>query len=89
MAERLCADRRDAGRISAARLRHYHAQPGVVVLGLARGGVPVASEVATALGAPLDVFLSGSTGSRLAGLEPEPAVPRQWIHALWYGYRHC
>ena len=40
----------------ATRLADYAGRPDVVVLGLPRGGVPVAYEVARALGAPLDVF---------------------------------
>lgn len=49
-------DRRQAGRILARELDEYAERDDVVVLGLPRGGVPVAYEVATALGAPLDVF---------------------------------
>ena len=56
MSERLFQDRRDAGRALAGLLDHYRGQPDVVVLGLPRGGVPVAYEVARALEAPLDVF---------------------------------
>jgi len=55
------ADRADAGRQLAARLEHLRGQP-VVVLGLPRGGVPVAAEVATALGAPLDVIIVRKLG---------------------------
>ena len=38
-------DRKEAGRALAAVLKHYHEKKGVVVLGLARGGVVVADEV--------------------------------------------
>ncbi|HEV7897907.1 MAG TPA: erythromycin esterase family protein [Planosporangium sp.] len=56
MTDRLFRDRRDAGRVLAGLLDHYRGQPDVLVLGLPRGGVPVAYEVAMALGAPLDIF---------------------------------
>src|SRR5574341_859874 len=49
-------DRREAGRLLAGRLSAYADRSNVVVLALSRGGVPVAHEVARALGAPLDVF---------------------------------
>jgi erythromycin esterase-like protein/predicted phosphoribosyltransferase len=62
MAERLFQDRREAGRVLAGLLERYRGRPGVLVLGLPRGGVPVAYEVATALGAPLDVFLVRKLG---------------------------
>jgi len=56
-------DRRDAGRQLAARLlRKYAGRDDVVVLALPRGGVPVAYEVALALGAPLDVFVVRKLG---------------------------
>jgi len=55
------ADRADAGRQLAARLEHLRGEP-VVVLGLPRGGVPVALEVARALGAPLDVVVVRKLG---------------------------
>ena len=52
------ADRTDAGRALADALRQFADRPDIVVLGLARGGVPVAAEVARALHAPLDVFVA-------------------------------
>src|SRR5918911_4978009 len=55
-------DRADAGRVLASLLEGYAGRPDVVVLGLPRGGVPVAAEVAAALGAPLDVFLVRKLG---------------------------
>jgi putative phosphoribosyl transferase len=55
-------DRRDAGRQLAAKLAGYARDPGVLVLGLPRGGVPVAFEVARALHAPLDVFVVRKLG---------------------------
>jgi putative phosphoribosyl transferase len=55
-------DRADAGRQLAARLMDYANRPDVLVLALPRGGVPVAFEVAQALGAPLDVFLVRKLG---------------------------
>src|SRR5690349_10806339 len=63
MPDRLFRDRRDAGRFLAGRLEEYRGRPDVIVLGLPRGGVPVAYEVATALGAPLDVFLVRKLGT--------------------------
>jgi putative phosphoribosyl transferase len=49
-------DRREAGRLLASLLRHFANRGDVVVLALPRGGVPIAYEVAVAIGAPLDVF---------------------------------
>jgi erythromycin esterase-like protein/predicted phosphoribosyltransferase len=63
MSDRLFRDRRDAGRFLAGVLDTYRDRPDVLVLGLPRGGVPVAYEVATALGAPLDVFLVRKLGT--------------------------
>jgi len=54
-------NRSDAGRRLAARLEFLRGVD-VVVLGLPRGGVPVAAEVAGALGAPLDVILVRKLG---------------------------
>lgn len=56
-------DRTDAGRALADAVRGRAAGDGVVVLGLPRGGVPVAAEVARALGAPLDVFVVRKLGT--------------------------
>jgi putative phosphoribosyl transferase len=64
------ANRADAGRRLASRLGHLRAQR-IVVLGLARGGVPVAAEVAVALGAPLDVMVVRKLG---APFQPELAM---------------
>ncbi len=55
-------DRRHAGRVLAEALREYAGRPDVVVLALPRGGVPVAYEVASRLGAPLDVFVVRKLG---------------------------
>jgi predicted phosphoribosyltransferase len=55
-------DRREAGTVLAQQLRHYVAQSDVLVLGLPRGGVPVAYEVATVLGVRLDVFIVRKLG---------------------------
>ncbi|MFE5481156.1 phosphoribosyltransferase family protein [Streptomyces sp. NPDC056527] len=63
-------DRTDAGRQLAARLDHLKGHD-VVVLGLPRGGVPVAEQVADALGAPLDVCLVRKLG---VPFQPELAM---------------
>jgi putative phosphoribosyl transferase len=55
-------DRIEAGQQLAAKLMAYANRPDVLVLGLARGGVPVAFEVAEALGVPLDVFVVRKLG---------------------------
>ncbi len=60
---RLFRDRREAGRVLAGLLGAYRGRPDVVVLGLARGGVPVAFEVAAALGAPLDAYIVRKLGA--------------------------
>ena len=84
------ADRRDAGRKLAPALMRY-ADEDPVVLALPRGGVPVAHEVAAALGAPLDLLFVRKIGAPghpelglgavVDGADPQvvlnPAVERQ------------
>lgn len=55
-------DRSQAGRALAAQLSDLRDATGLLVLGLPRGGVPVAHEVANALAAPLDVFIVRKLG---------------------------
>ncbi len=55
-------NRVEAGRLLAAALTHYRSKADVVVLGLTRGGVPVAAEVANALEAPFDVVVVRKIG---------------------------
>ncbi|HEX9490430.1 MAG TPA: phosphoribosyltransferase [Stellaceae bacterium] len=62
MKPRFFRDRREAGRVLAEKLAAYAHRPDVIVLALPRGGVPVAAEVARALGAPLDVFVVRKLG---------------------------
>src|ERR1700716_3168674 len=59
----LFRNRREAGRILAARLAAYADRTDVIVLALPRGGVPVGFEVAQSLHAPLDVFLVCKIGT--------------------------
>lgn len=67
---RIFADRVEAGRLLAERLAHLRGRD-VVVLGLPRGGVVVAAEVARVLGAPLDVIIVRKLG---APMQPELAM---------------
>lgn len=62
MPERIFRNRAEAGLALADRLRQYADRDDVVVLGLPRGGVPVAFEVARSLHAPLDVFVVRKLG---------------------------
>lgn len=64
-------NRLEAGRLLAAALDHHKSKPDVVVLGLTRGGVPVAAEVANALQAPLDVVVVRKLG---VPFQPELAM---------------
>ena len=60
--ERAFANRTEAGRLLAEKLVNYAGRADVIVLGLPRGGVPVAFEVAQRLGALLDVFIVRKLG---------------------------
>lgn len=60
--EPIYRDRRDAGEKLAVALAHYRHTPGLVVLALPRGGLPVAAPVARLLEAPLDVFVVRKIG---------------------------
>ena len=64
-------DRKHAGELLAGLLENYRGQEGTVVLGLARGGVPVAAAVARELALPLDVFVVRKIG---APHQPELAI---------------
>ncbi|WP_135228812.1 phosphoribosyltransferase [Deinococcus fonticola] len=74
------SDRREAGRRLGEALVAWRDEPHLVVLGLPRGGVPVAAEVARTLGAPLDVFVV-----RKLGLPqyPEVAMGAVAVGARW------
>lgn len=60
---RVFRDRREAGGVLAGLLSGYRGRAGLVVIGLARGGIPVAWEVAAALGAPLDTLIVRKLGA--------------------------
>src|SRR6266513_2555039 len=60
--ERAFPNRIEAGRSLAEKLEKYADRDDVIVLGLPRGGVPVAKEVAKRLHAPLDVFIVRKLG---------------------------
>ncbi len=70
-------DRAEGGRLLGERLTALASRDDVVVLALPRGGVPVAREVARALGAPLDVFLVRKLG--------HPAQPELAMGAIASG----
>src|SRR6202162_1207156 len=55
-------DRTDAGRLLAKKLSHYADRKDVVIMGMPRGGLPVAFEVAKSLRVPLDVFIVRKLG---------------------------
>jgi putative phosphoribosyl transferase len=60
--DRIFANRSEAGRLLAEKLEKYAGREDVLVLGLPRGGVPVAYEVAKRVNAPLDVFVVRKLG---------------------------
>lgn len=60
--ERAFVNRTEAGQLLAEKLGRYADRDDVIVLGLPRGGVPVAYEVAKRLNAPLDVFIVRKLG---------------------------
>lgn len=62
MNQLIFADRSHAGQLLARALRKYADSPDVIILGLPRGGVPVAYEVAKRLHAPLDVMVVRKLG---------------------------
>lgn len=63
MSSQRFTDRREAGRVLGKHLaERFAGRANVIVLGLPRGGVPVAHGVASALGAPLDVFVVRKLG---------------------------
>jgi len=68
---RIFRDRHEAGRLLGAELERTYEGADAVVLGLPRGGVPVAFEVAQRLGAPLDVLVVRKLG---APFNPELAI---------------
>ncbi|MEX0704097.1 MAG: phosphoribosyltransferase [Planctomycetales bacterium] len=60
--EQVYENRADAGRTLAGQLEQYAGQADVLVLGLPRGGIPVACEVAAALGVEMDVLIVRKLG---------------------------
>lgn len=67
----LFRDRSEAGQLLAARMDSFKGNKNLLVLGLPRGGVVVAYEVAKALGAPLNVYIARKIG---APCNPELAI---------------
>jgi putative phosphoribosyl transferase len=76
-------DRPQAGKELARHLLEYAESPDVVVLALARGGVPVAFQVARSLRLPLEVLVVGSGGDRArayrSGRQPVGLAGKQVI----------
>lgn len=61
--EHVFKDRTDAGKMLARELTKFQDQENAIVLGLPRGGVPVAYEIAKELNLPLDVFVVRKLGT--------------------------
>jgi putative phosphoribosyl transferase len=74
------ADRSEAGADLARFLTAYAARSDVVVLGLPRGGVPVAAAIAAALPAPLDVLIAG-IGGEIVVVRNEDVLRRSRVSA--------
>ena len=73
-------DRVDAGRQLAKELVHYANREDVLILGIPRGGVPVAFEVAQALRAPLDIVLVRKLGT--PGQASDTGHVENWLARL-------
>ena len=75
----LFRNRREAGRLLAARLAAYANRPDVLVLALPRGGVPVAYEVARALGGEEAAVLKDLTGlvAREISVQGDPLLHQE------------
>jgi putative phosphoribosyl transferase len=71
MSLRMFKDRKEAGRMLASALTFLKGEKDVIVLAIPRGGVPVAKEVAVAIGAPLDLVVTRKIG---VPHQPELAV---------------
>ena len=78
-------DRAAAGRRLAEELSRYRGRD-VLVLGLPRGGVPVAAEVARSLGAPLDVLVVRKLGVPTNRNWPSVRLVRRPTGTTWCGY---
>jgi len=76
------ADRAEAGRVLASRLSAYGRRNDVIVLGLPRGGVPVAFAVAGALHVPLNVFVVSKLGAPWSGELAMGAVAEGGVQVL-------
>ena len=88
----LFTDRHDAGRQLARALERYHSASDVVVLGVPRGGVVVAAEVAGALGLPIDIVVTRKLGApgnpeyAVAAVDGDGQVLAGFVGALPEGY---